>query len=55
MRWENRDAEQTHSEVLGVLQSVSEREGDQVLKVMDKRGQSHTVRVTDIVAARVIG
>jgi len=55
MRWVNRDAERTHSEVFGVLQSVSDPEGDPVLKVMDKRGRSHTVRVKDIVAARVLG
>jgi hypothetical protein len=55
MRWVNRDAEETHSELFGVLQSVSARDDEEVLKVMDKRGRSHTVRVRDIVAARVLG
>jgi hypothetical protein len=54
MRWMNRDAEQAHSEVFGVLQSVSEGDADPILKVMDKRGRSHTVRIKDIVAARVL-
>ncbi|MGH2699077.1 MAG: hypothetical protein ACRDJL_07750 [Actinomycetota bacterium] len=53
MRWLNRDEQETHSELFGVLQSVSEQDGEQILKVVDKRGQTHIVRVRDIVAARV--
>src|SRR5665809_151029 len=53
MRWSNHDDGDTHSELYGVLQSVFESDGGQVLKVLDKRGQTHTVPVEDIVAARV--
>ena len=53
MRWLNRDDKGTQSELYGVLQSVFERDGGQVLKVLDKRGQTHIVRVEDIVAARI--
>ncbi len=52
MRWLNHD-DGTQSELYGVLQSVFESDGGQVLKVLDKRGQTHTVRVKDIIAARV--
>jgi len=53
MRWRNHDDEGTNSELYGVLQSVFESDGSQVLKVLDKRGQTHIVRVDDIVAARI--
>ena len=53
MRWVNHDDVDTHSELYGVLQSVFESDGGQVLKVLDKRGQTHAVRVEDIVAARI--
>jgi hypothetical protein len=53
MRWLNHDDGDTHSELYGVLQSVSDSDAGQVLKVLDKRGQTHIVRVDDIVAARI--
>jgi hypothetical protein len=53
MRWRNHDEAETQSELYGVLQSVFESEGDQALKVMDKRGETFTVKVSDIVAARI--
>jgi len=53
MRWTNHDEAGTHSELFGVLQSVFESEGDQTLKVVDKRGETHIVKVADIVAARI--
>jgi len=53
VRWLNHDEADSHSELFGVVQSVFEIEGDQALKVMDKRGQTHTVKVADIVAARI--
>ena len=53
MRWLNHDEEDTQSELYGVLQSAYESDGDEILKVLDKRGQTHTVKVSDVVAARI--
>ena len=55
MRYRLHDASHEHTELLGVLQAVTaEPLGSQVLKVMDKRGQTHLVTATDIEAARVL-
>ncbi|MGH2701390.1 MAG: hypothetical protein ACRDJ2_06380 [Actinomycetota bacterium] len=49
------DEEHEHTELLGVLQAVAaEPDGPQVLKVMDKRGQTHVVAASDIEAGRVL-
>jgi hypothetical protein len=53
LRWLNHDEADSHSELYGVLQSVVDGEGSQALKIMDKRGQIHIVKVADIVAARI--
>jgi len=53
MRWLNHDENDTQSELYGVLQSADETEGGEVLTVLDKRGETHTVKVSDIVAARI--
>jgi hypothetical protein len=54
VRYLTRDAEDTHTELFGVLQGVAIEDGAQVLKVMDKRGRTHVVVAADIVAGRAL-
>jgi hypothetical protein len=55
MRYRLHDDEHEHTELLGVLQAVTAvPDGSQVLKVMDKRGQTHVVAAADIEAVRVL-
>jgi hypothetical protein len=43
-----------HTELVGVLQAVYEGEdGVAMLKVLDKRGETHHLRQADVVAAKI--
>ena len=43
-----------HTELLGVLQAVDSSQGDRILlKIMDKRGRTHLVAASEVVAAKV--
>lgn len=42
-----------HTEVVGVVQSVSDAEGGKVT-IVDRRGTSHVVRIPDVVANKLI-
>lgn len=54
LRYVLHDSSVPQTEVLGVVQALStESDGATVIKVMDKRGQTHVVYQRDIVAAKV--
>lgn len=42
-----------HTEVVGVVQSVTDDAGGRVT-IMDRKGASHVVRTSDVVASKVI-